>query len=154
MPSPFPGMNPYIEQSLQPQLQDLARQQGMSQLGVNQQATQAGAFGDARQGVADANNKYNYGQLASQMIGQGYNNAFQSAQNAFQTDASISSSSSLSPGAAIICAANFTISVFPDCRYGVRCSATFRIFNSMLRGSLPLDLNSTNAFGAISTMES
>lgn len=81
-------MNPFLQQSLTPQLQMLQRQQGMDQLGVNQGATSAGAFGDARQGVADANNKMNYGLLASNLIGQGYNNAFNSAAQNFQTDAS------------------------------------------------------------------
>jgi hypothetical protein len=73
-------MNPYVMQALQPQLQQLQIQQQMNANKIGSQATQEGAFGDARQGAAEALNNY-YGGLQQQgIIGQGYYNAYNQAQ--------------------------------------------------------------------------
>ena len=78
-------MNPYVMQSLAPQLQQLDIQQRQNQLGINRQSTQAGAYGDARQGVAQSLNDF-YGQLArNDLIGQGMNNAYASGMQAYNT---------------------------------------------------------------------
>lgn len=80
-------MNPYVMQSLAPQLQQLQIQQGQNQLGIDKQSTQAGAYGDARQGVAQSLNDF-YGQLAqNDLIGQGYNTAYNNAQTAYNQGA-------------------------------------------------------------------
>lgn len=80
-------MNPYVMAALQPQLQQLQLQQAANQQGINTQATQAGAFGDSRQGVQSALNNF-YGGLQQQdVIGQGLSQAYSSGQQAFATDA-------------------------------------------------------------------
>lgn len=80
-------MSPYVMASLAPQLQQLQQQQAQNQLNINAGATQAGAFGDARQGVATGLNNF-YGDLAqNDLIGQGFNQAYNTGLNAFQNDA-------------------------------------------------------------------
>ena len=73
-------MNPYLQQSLAPQLQALQQQQGLQQQQLQSQATQQGAFGNSRFGLAQgAQNQAN--QLAtSNLLGQGYNTAYNNAQ--------------------------------------------------------------------------
>jgi hypothetical protein len=82
-----PWMSPYVEQALQPQLQDIQRQGALSAQSIGQGATSAGAFGDARLGIQQAENTRNTNQIASNAIGTGYQNAYASAlgaaQNAF-----------------------------------------------------------------------
>lgn len=76
-------MNPYLQQSLAPQLQMMQQQQGQQAAQRAGQATQAGAFGGSRFGVQNAQSGLN-DQLAQQnMIGQGYNQAFNSAQQQY-----------------------------------------------------------------------
>lgn len=75
-------MSPYIEQALAPQVQDLQIQLGQQQRGIDQQATQANAFGDARQGAAQALQNLYGNQAMTQLLGQGYNNAYGQAQQA------------------------------------------------------------------------
>lgn len=77
-------MNPYIEQALAPQIQDLNLQLGQQQQQINTQATQAGAFGDARQGAAQALTSLYGDQAMNQLIGTGYGNAYTAAQQALQ----------------------------------------------------------------------
>jgi hypothetical protein len=79
-------MNPYLQSSLAPQLQMMQQQQGQQATQRSGQATQAGAFGGSRFGIQNAQAGLN-DQLAQQnMIGQGYNQAFNQAQNQFNTD--------------------------------------------------------------------
>lgn len=75
-------MNPFVSQALAPQIQDLQLQQAQQQLGINQTATQDAAFGDARQGSAQALQNLYGNQALSQLIGTGYNNAYTQAQSA------------------------------------------------------------------------
>ena len=78
-------MNPYLQASLAPQLAIQQQLQGAAQQQQNAQATQAGAFGGSRFGVQNAATNLN-NQLANQnLIGQGYNTAFQNAQNQYNT---------------------------------------------------------------------
>lgn len=81
-------MNPYLQQSLAPQLQALQQQQGLQQQQLQSQATQQGAFGNSRFGLAQgAQNQAN--QLAtSNLLGQGYNTAYNNAQQQFNADQS------------------------------------------------------------------
>lgn len=79
-------MNPYVQSALAPQLELLQRQQGQQATQMAGQATQAGAFGGSRYGLAQAQQNLN-NQLAQQnVIGQGYNTAFQQAQQQFNQD--------------------------------------------------------------------
>ena len=78
-------MNPYLQQSLAPQLNLLQQQQGMQAAQNAGQATQAGAFGGSRFGIQNAlQNQAN--QLAtSNLVGNAYNTAFNNAQTQFNT---------------------------------------------------------------------
>jgi hypothetical protein len=79
-------MNPYAQAALQPQLQQMATQLGQQQQQINASSTQAGAFGDARQGVASALANQQGNQAMANVEAQGMNSAYQSAQQAFQQD--------------------------------------------------------------------
>ena len=82
-------MNPYLQQSLQPQLNMIAQQGGIQ--GAQQQgaATQAGAFGGSRNALQQALTQQNTLLAQQQAIGQGYNTAFQAAQQAQQYGAGL-----------------------------------------------------------------
>ena len=79
-------MNPYLRQSLDPQLAEARRQSQISQQTNNAQATQAGAFGGARQGIMAAENQRNLGTNLANITGQGYNTAYNNAQQQFNAD--------------------------------------------------------------------
>jgi len=76
-------MSPYLQQSLAPQIAEANRQYDIS--GVNQQAkaTQAGAFGGSREAIMAAENERNRNMGLQSIVGQGYNTAFNNAQNQF-----------------------------------------------------------------------
>ena len=82
-------MNPYLSQSLAPQLNLLAQQYGIQ--GASQQgaATQAGAFGGSRNALAQGLNQQNQLMAQQQAIAQGYNTAYQNAQQAQQFGANL-----------------------------------------------------------------
>lgn len=77
-------MSPYVEAALAPQVQDLQLQLGQQQQAINSQATQAGAFGDARQGAQAALQNLYGNQAMNQLLGAGYNTAYGNAMNAIQ----------------------------------------------------------------------
>jgi hypothetical protein len=82
-------MNPYLQASLQPALQEVQRQYditGTQQMG---NAARSGAFGGSREALMAAENQRNKNTAMNQMIGQGYNNAFQQAQQAQQFGANL-----------------------------------------------------------------
>jgi hypothetical protein len=72
-------MNPYLMNSLQPQMDLLSQQQARQGQQLASQATQAGAFGGSRYGIEQGvQNQAN--QLAMQnLVGQGFNNAYNQA---------------------------------------------------------------------------
>ena len=76
-------MNPYLQYSLAPQLAEANRQYDIS--GTNQQsaATQAGAFGGSREAIMAAENERNRNMGLQSIVGQGYNTAFQNAQQQY-----------------------------------------------------------------------
>jgi len=82
-------MNPYLQQSLAPQLQLLNQQYGIKQAQQQGAATQAGAFGGSREALQGG--LINQGQALAQqeMIAQGYNQAFGQAQQAQQFGANL-----------------------------------------------------------------
>lgn len=79
-------MNPYVQQALMPQLQQMQTQLGQEQQGINANATEAGAFGDARHGVAQSLANLYGNQAMAGVEAQGMNTAYQNAQQAFQQD--------------------------------------------------------------------
>lgn len=87
--SPFAAqsyMSPYLMSALAPQMQLLQQQQGIQANQLASQASQAGAFGGSRYGLQQGlQNQAN--QLAmSNLVGQGFNTAYQNAMNQFNQD--------------------------------------------------------------------
>lgn len=82
-------MNPYIQQALAPQLEMLSQQQQLAAQGINAKAVGQGAFGGNRATLAQGLNAQNYDLARQQAIGQGYNTAFQQAQQAQQFGANL-----------------------------------------------------------------
>ena len=82
-------MNPYIAQSLAPQLQQLNQQFGIKGAQEQGAATSAGAFGGSRNALMQGLNQQNQMLAQQQAIGQGYDKAFQAAQQAQQFGANL-----------------------------------------------------------------
>lgn len=82
-------MNPYIQQSLAPQLSLLNQQQALQAQDINARATGQGAFGGNRATLAQGLNAQNFDLARQQAIGQGYNQAFNQAQQAQQFGANL-----------------------------------------------------------------
>jgi hypothetical protein len=76
-------MNPYLQMSLAPQLAEANRQYDIGATKQQSAATQAGAFGGSREAIMAAENERNRNQGLNSIIGQGYNNAFNQAQNQY-----------------------------------------------------------------------
>ena len=82
-------MNPYLQASLNPQLAEIQRQYDITGQQQAGQATQQGAFGGGRDAVMAAENDRNKNTAMNQAIGQGYNTAFNNAQNQMNTGAQL-----------------------------------------------------------------
>ena len=82
-------MNPYVANSLAPQLQLLAQQGGIQSAAQQGAATQAGAFGGSRSALANSLAQQNSLLAQQQAIGQGFNTAFNNAQQAQQFGANL-----------------------------------------------------------------
>lgn len=82
-------MNPYVQQALQPQLNLLAQQGGIQSAAQQGAATQAGAFGGSRSALANALTQQNSLMAQQAAVGQGYNQAYQQAQQAQQFGANL-----------------------------------------------------------------
>jgi hypothetical protein len=79
-------MNPYLQASLNPQLDEARRQSQITQQGNAAKMTQAGAFGGSRQAILDAENQRNLGTNLAGITGQGYNTAYGNAMSQFNAD--------------------------------------------------------------------
>lgn len=82
-------MNPYIQQALAPQLELLTQQQRLGAQDINAKAVGQGAFGGNRATLAQGLNAQNYDLARQKAIGEGYNTAFQQAQQAQQFGANL-----------------------------------------------------------------
>jgi hypothetical protein len=82
-------MNPYIQQSLAPQLALLNQQQQLGAQDINARAVGQGAFGGNRATLAQGLNAQNFDLARQQAIGKGYDTAFQQAQQAQQFGANL-----------------------------------------------------------------
>jgi hypothetical protein len=78
-------MNPYTQAALNPQLQALQLQANQNEQGDLSKLTNAGAFGGTRQAVLQGQDAYNLLAQQSNLIGQGYNTAYNNAMNQFNT---------------------------------------------------------------------
>ena len=79
-------MNPYLQSVLQPQLEELRRQNDITNMGTNAKLTQAGAYGGGRQAIMNSENNRNLMQAQNQAIGTGYSNAYDKAMGQFNTE--------------------------------------------------------------------
>ena len=79
-------MNPYLQASLNPQLEEARRQSQITQAQNAGKMTQAGAFGGGRQAILDAETQRSLGSNLANITGQGYNTAFNNAQQQFNAD--------------------------------------------------------------------
>ena len=82
-------MNPYLQASLTPQLEEARRQYDITGQQQQSNAARSGAFGGTREALMNAENRRNMGTAMNQMIGTGYNNAFNQAQQAQQFGANL-----------------------------------------------------------------
>jgi len=79
-------MNPYLQAVLTPQLDELRRQNEITNMGTNAKLTQAGAYGGGRQAIMNAENNRNLMMEQNKTIGQGYANAYDKAMQQFNTE--------------------------------------------------------------------
>jgi hypothetical protein len=79
-------MNPYLQASLNPQLDEARRQSQITQTQNAGKMTQAGAFGGGRQAILDAETQRNLGTNLANITGQGYNTAYGNAMSQFNAD--------------------------------------------------------------------
>lgn len=79
-------MNPYLQNVLQPQLEELRRQSQIQQMQNASRMAKAGAFGGGRQAIMDAELQRNLLTKANEAIGTGYANAYDKAMGQFNTE--------------------------------------------------------------------
>lgn len=75
-------MSPYIQNALQPTLQEMQRQYGITGQQERSKAAAAGAFGGTRQALMQAENERNKNIAMNKAIGEGYQQAFTQGQAA------------------------------------------------------------------------
>jgi len=79
-------MTPYLQSVLDPQYAAARRQNEISQQQLQSQYAKAGAYGGSRQGVAEAELQRGLLDRINSITGTGYNQAFQQAQDQFNTE--------------------------------------------------------------------
>ena len=79
-------MNPYLQASLNPQLDEARRQSQITQQQNAAKMTQAGGFGGSRQAILDAETQRSLANTQANITGQGYSSAFNNAQQQFNAD--------------------------------------------------------------------
>jgi len=79
-------MNPYLQAVLNPQLDELRRQNDITNMNTNAKFTSAGAFGGGRNAIMNSENNRNMMQEMNKTVGQGYANAYDKAMGQFNTE--------------------------------------------------------------------
>ena len=79
-------MNPYLSAALNPQLDEMRRQAGITRVGDAGRMTQAGAFGSSRQAIVESEGNRNLLDKQTQAIGTGYQTAYDKAMQQFNTE--------------------------------------------------------------------
>jgi hypothetical protein len=74
-------MNPYINSVMNQQADEARRQAGITQTGINSQATQQNAFGGSRSALMSAENNRNLGTNLANIQSSGLNRAYDNAMN-------------------------------------------------------------------------
>ena len=79
-------MNPYIQQALQPQLDELRRQTDLARIEQAGRLSRAGAYGGGRQAVMESELDRAYLDKAAQVTGKGYMDAYTQAAQQFNAE--------------------------------------------------------------------
>jgi len=79
-------MNPYLQASLNPQLEEARRQSQITQQQNAAKMTQAGAYGGGRQAILDAETQRSLGANLANITGTGYNTAYDKAMAQFNAE--------------------------------------------------------------------
>jgi len=79
-------MNPYLQASLNPQLEEARRQSNISEQANKAAMTKAGAFGGGRSAILTAENQRNLGTNLAGITGKGYDTAYTNAMGQFNAD--------------------------------------------------------------------
>jgi len=79
-------MNPYLQQSLNPQLAEARRQSDITEQANKAAMTRAGAYGGGRSAILAAENQRNLGTNLANITGKGYDTAFQNAMSQYNAD--------------------------------------------------------------------
>ena len=79
-------MNPYLMQSLQPQIDEARRQAEIDRISNAGRMTRAGSFGGSRQAVLDAENQFGMQRNIAGITGQGYADAYRNAVDQFNVE--------------------------------------------------------------------
>jgi hypothetical protein len=79
-------MNPYLQASLTPQLDEARRQSQITQAQNASKMTQAGAFGGGRQAILDAETQRSLGANQAAITGSAYNTAYDKGLAQFNSD--------------------------------------------------------------------
>lgn len=79
-------MNPYLQNVLQPQLEEVRRQAQIQQMQNASRMAKAGAFGGGRQAILDAELQRNLMTQMDKTIGQGYSTAYDRAMDQFNRE--------------------------------------------------------------------
>ena len=79
-------MNPYLQASLNPQLEEARRQADITRMENASRLAPAGAFGGSRQAIMDAETQRNLGTTLANITGTGYNTAYDKAVAQYNAD--------------------------------------------------------------------
>ena len=79
-------MNPYLQSVLNPQLDELRRQNDITNMKTNAGMTAQGAFGGGRNAIMNSENLRNLMMEQNKTVGQGYANAYDKAMSQFNTE--------------------------------------------------------------------
>ena len=79
-------MNPYLQASLNPQLEEARRQAQITEQANKAAMTRAGAYGGGRQAILTAEGQRNLGTNLANITGKGYDTAFQNAMSQYNQD--------------------------------------------------------------------
>lgn len=79
-------MSPYLQAALEPQLAEARRQAEISRMDTASRLAKAGAYGGSRQAVMESEGLRNLASNLANITGTGYQKAFESAQQQFNTE--------------------------------------------------------------------
>jgi hypothetical protein len=79
-------MNPYLQNALNPQIDEARRQSEIQRIQNAGRLTKAGAFGGSRQAIMESEGDRNLGQNLANIVGTGYRDAYDKGAGQFSTD--------------------------------------------------------------------